>query len=339
MDTHYLKGTIMQHNKPIDLLGFGNTIVDIEYRVDEAMLNTLGIAKGSMTLINANQKQNLMDQLPQAVHKCSGGSVANSLYAASLFGLSTYHIGVIGNDDLAEFSKNDYNSNNIQHSFEELGVNGDSGCCLVLITPDGERTMLTYLGVSSSFQLNDHFYAIIPQAKVLFIEGYLLADDNVFDLLKNTIIPIAKNNDTKIAFTLSDAGLVGFFKDRFREFLALKCDLIFANLTEAKNISTLDSISDMHSFFDSIANEVIITDGQDGAYTLLNNQLTHHTTAALKAVDTTGAGDSFAGTYIAQRLQNKSIEESCTLANQAAGIVISNYGARPIAFSNEFSNA
>lgn len=339
MDTHYLKGTTMQHNKPIDLLGFGNTIVDIEYRVDEALLNTLGIAKGSMTLIDANQKQTLMAQLPQSVHKCSGGSVANSLYAASLFGLSTYHIGVIGNDYLAEFSKNDYNSNNIQHSFEELGVNGDSGCCLVLITPDGERTMLTYLGVSSSFQLNDHFYAIIPQAKVLFIEGYLLADDNVFDLLKNTIIPIAKNNDTKIAFTLSDAGLVGFFKDRFREFLALKCDLIFANLTEAKTISTLDSVSDMHSFFDSIANEVIITDGQDGAYTLLNNQLTHHTTSPLKAVDTTGAGDSFAGTYIAQRLQNKSIEESCTLANQAAGIVISNYGARPIAFSNEFSNA
>lgn len=339
MDTHYLKGTTMQHNKPIDLLGFGNTIVDIEYRIDEALLNTLGIAKGSMTLIDANQKQTLMAQLPQAVHKCSGGSVANSLYAASLFGLNTYHIGVIGNDDLAEFSKNDYNSNNIQHSFEELGVNGDSGCCLVLITPDGERTMLTYLGVSSSFQLNDHFYAIIPQAKVLFIEGYLLADDNVFDLLKNTIIPIAKNNDTKISFTLSDAGLVGFFKDRFREFLALKCDLIFANLAEAKTISTLDSVSDMHSFFDSIANEVIITDGQDGAYTLLNNQLTHHTTAALKAVDTTGAGDTFAGTYIAQWLQNKSIEESCTLANQAAGIVISNYGARPIAFSNEFSNA
>ena len=339
MGTYYLKGIIMQHNKPIDLLGFGNTIVDIEYRVDEAVLNTLGIAKGSMTLIDLNQKQTIMNQLPQAVHKCSGGSVANSLYAASLFGLNTYHLGVIGNDDLAEFSKNDYDNNNIKHSFNELAIEGDSGCCLVLITPDGERTMLTYLGVSSAFKLNNHFDVIIPQASILFIEGYLLADDNVFDLLKNTIIPIAKKNDTKIAFTLSDAGLVGFFKDRFNEFLALKCDFIFANLAEAKTISSHESITAIQSFFESIATESIITDGQNGAYTLLHNELTHHTTSALKAVDTTGAGDSFAGTYIAQRLQNKGVVESGKRANKAAGIVISNYGARPVAFSKEFTNA
>ncbi|MEK9726817.1 MAG: adenosine kinase [Candidatus Margulisiibacteriota bacterium] len=319
----------MQSNKTIDLISIGNTITDLEFHVDESKLNALGIKKGSMNLIDHNKKSELISTLGSPVHQCSGGSAANSLFVANRFNLSTYHMGVIGNDPLADFTKSDYNSLNIQHSFNLTEVEGDSGCCLVLITPDGERTMMTYLGVSSQFQIGDHFDSIISEAKLILIEGYLLADDNVNELLNSTIIPLAKTHKTQLAITLSDAGLVDFFKSRFKTILDYGFDYVFANLDEAVMISGAQTIDEMIPFFMSVAIETVVTDAQNGAYTLINGTAFHHETTSKQPVDTTGAGDSFAGTYLSQRLTGESIEISGNRANEIASIVISNYGARP----------
>ncbi|MGA0242625.1 MAG: adenosine kinase [Candidatus Marinamargulisbacteria bacterium] len=316
----------MSLNKSIHLTSLGNTIVDLEYRVDEATLTALGIEKGSMSLIDTDKKHQLMSELGDPVHRCSGGSAANSIFVAQQWGLTTHHLGVIGTDELGEFTKNDYAESGILNDFDTTQTDGDTGCCLVLITPDGERSMLTHLGVSADFKPGAYLDNTISRSEWLFIEGYLLANDTVLDLINTTIIPLATQHHTKLILTLSDAGLVTFFKDRFLAFLNHPLAMVFANASEAT------AISGIHSFEPALffnAPETIITDGKNGAKTITKTEIIHHQTTAIAPVDTTGAGDAFAGTYIAQRIQKNTIEISGQTANQLAAIVISHYGARP----------
>lgn len=326
----------MPSNKTIQLLSLGNTIIDLEYRVSDDTLSQLSIEKASMTLIEKDQKDALISKLGTPVHQCNGGSTANSIYVASLFNISTGHLGVIGNDSLGAFAFDDYKKTAIKTSFDDTTVDGDTACCLVLITPDGERTMLTYLGKSAHFPAGNYIETMIGDSNCLFIEGYLLADDHAFNLIKTIVLPTAKATNTKIAFTLSDAGLASFFKERFMFILENKIDYLFANLGEAVTISEKNQLDDILESLATYSDEVVVTDGSKGAYTYANNECITHQTLPLTATDTTGAGDAFAGTYLAQRLQGKSIQESGERSNIIAGTVISNYGARPAELMQHF---
>ena len=337
MEAYYQKGITMQFNKTIDLLSIGNTIVDLEYRVTEEKLNALSVEKGSMTLIEKPAKDELLATLGSPVHQCSGGSTANSIYVASLFGISTGHVGVIGQDDLGAFTKTDYKNSTISTAFETTTVNGDTACCIVLITPDGERSMLTYLGESANFPTGHYINDMITSSRCVFIEGYLVASDHAFELIKSTILPVAAAANTAIAFTLSDAGLVSFFNDRFMTILDHGVDYLFSNLNEAKTISKASNLDDIMIALSRFSNEVIVTDGSTGAYSFTDNTTTVHPTVALTAIDTTGAGDAFAGTYLAQRLTDIAIDTAGKKANELAGTVISNYGARPAELTHHFS--
>lgn len=218
----------MPSHKRFDLVSFGNTIVDMEYRVSDSLLRDLGIKKGSMTLIDQQKRNKIQASLGRNVHLCNGGSAANSLFVSKQLGLNVHHLGVIGSDHLSQFVIEDYQASDIHQSFGQTKIDGDTGCCLVLITPDGERTMLTYLGVSNQFKLENALLQVIADTKQLFIEGYLVADDHCYDLICNHIIPYAKTHHVDIAFTLSDAGLISFFHDRFHAITQMNLDIIFA---------------------------------------------------------------------------------------------------------------
>lgn len=337
MGQYYLKGIIMPLTKQIDLVSVGNTIVDLEYKVSDEKLTELNLEKGSMNLIDKIRRDELQASLGDNVHLCNGGSAANSLFVAKLMGLNVHHLGIIGDDPLARFVIEDYNASGISHSFETTRISGDTGCCFVLITPDGERTMLTYLGVSNQFKTTDFMINHIENAKHLFIEGYLVADDDSFELIKSDIIPMAKSHHTKLVFTLSDAGLISFFKERFDALIHLGFDIIFCNFQEAEAISGKSTLEELQAYFSKLSNEVIITDGEKGAYIIQNETLTHCSTTSITPVDTTGAGDSFAGSYLALRNDNASIETAGKKANDISGFVISNFGARPLELTHKLS--
>lgn len=324
----------MPSHKPIDLVSFGNTIVDMEYKVSESTLKDLGIEKGSMTLIDQQKRNELHASLGDNVHLCNGGSAANSLFVSKQLGLNVHHLGVVGSDHLSQFVIEDYQAIGIHQSFDQTKIDGDTGCCLVLITPDGERTMLTYLGVSNQFKSVDALLPFIADAKQLFIEGYLVADDHCYDLICNHIIPTAKTQHTDIAFTLSDAGLISFFHDRFHAILQMKLDIIFCNFQEASTLSKSNNIHDIQLFFAPLAKETIVTDGKNGAHIIHSTGMIHCPTTPIQPIDTTGAGDAFAGTYLAQKSQATSIEISAKKANEISSVVISNFGPRPLALVN-----
>ena len=325
----------MQSTKKIDLLSFGNTIVDMEYKVADDQLRNLGIEKGSMTLIDKIKRDELHQSLGDNVHLCSGGSAANSLFVAKQLGLNVHHFGVIGTDSLSRFVLEDYNASGIHQSFNQTQKEGDTGSCLVLITPDGERTMLTTLGVSNQFKSTDAIHPLISNAHQLFIEGYLVSDDRCYERITTDIIPFAKSNQTQLVFTLSDAGLISFFKERFSTLIQLGLDIVFCNFQEARTLSDATSIDDMATFFSPLTKETIVTDGQNGAHVITNDAVIHCPTQEIDPVDTTGAGDAFAGTYLAQRRQSIGIDAAGKKANDISTLVISHFGARPLALTHE----
>ena len=317
----------MQQNN--QLLTIGNTIVDMEYQVSEETLTELGIDKGSMTLIDAEKKQTLQNELSDNAHLCSGGSAANTLYIAKKLGIQGHHLGVIGTDTLGDFTLSDYNTEQLGHSFNTTQKDGDTGCCIVLITPDGERTMLTYLGVSTQFPQNFNPTDLISSTKLLLIEGYLLADDTCYNLLINTIIPTAQSNNINIGLTLSDSFLIGLFKERYLTILNKGLQFLFCNFDEAKALSNTSTLQDTSTFFTQHVTETIITDGSNGAHIITKTDTTTCATTPVTPIDTTGAGDSFAGTYLAERFKEKDITTAATTANNIATLVVSHMGARP----------
>ncbi len=321
----------MQSQKTIDLLSIGNTIVDMEYNISDERLHSLGVEKGAMMLIDAARKNELIEELGPKVHLCNGGSVANSLFVAHHMGLTGHHHGVVGNDDLGTFVMDDYQNQGISASFSDTMVSGDTGCCLILITPDGERSMLTYLGVSSQFSASTDLTPLVQASRSVFLEGYLVADDACFDTILLPILSTAAAHATSIILTLSDAGLASFFSKRFNNLLNAHIDILFCNHQEALALSGEKTIPNAQTFFEPTVNETVITDGPHGAYIFHKSTSYHVPTSAIQPTDTTGAGDAFAGAYITKRLKGHPIELSATTAHDAARHVISNYGARPSA--------
>lgn len=324
----------MPSNKSIDVLGVGNTIVDLEYHVHEDQLTTLQVEKGRMMLIDRAKKEALMHTLGIPIHRCSGGSVSNSVFVAGQFGQRGHHLGVVGSDELGQFTQNDYLAQGIGHSFDTTSVEGDTACCLVLITPDGERTMLTYLGVSADFSKVVNHETILRDAKTIMIEGYLLADDTAFSSIESVIYPVCRDAGANVALTLSDAGVVGYVRDRFLTLLAPPIDFLFCNQSEAQALSRATDPDHVVAFFrDHAIGEVVITDGARGVTVITETEGIQVPTSPVKAVDTTGAGDAFAGAYIANRHQMVPIHEACVAAHRVAGMVVGHYGARPDALT------
>ncbi len=311
------------------ICGVGNALVDSEYKVSDDEVTKLKLSKGCMELNDENNHVTLskyLRDLHGVVKMMPGGSVANSLYTLSQFKVNTSFIGKVSDDEIG---------NTFIESLQEVGMNidimrvnkGITGECLVLITPDHERTMYTHLGVSSELRTEDINPEIIKSSEYLLIEGYLVTSEETKNVA-SYCLDIATKNRIKKIITLSDPNVIKFFRDSMMELLEKKFDIIFCNKQEALNISMSQNINDSVTFLKNYANEIVITAGSDGAYVISNNQSIHEVSKKINPVDLTGAGDMFLAAYMFAKSNDKNLSDCIKFANLCSGQIIQTYGAK-----------
>jgi sugar/nucleoside kinase (ribokinase family) len=255
-----------------------------------------------------------------------GGSVANSLYALAQFGENVSFTGRVSKDNVGATFEESLKFVGMHSAIKQV-ESGTTGECIVLITPDYERTMYTYLGVSSDLSKEDISKDVILKSEYILIEGYLVTSENTNTVAKYCL-DIAHEHNIKKVITLSDPNVVKFFKDNMLELINKNFDIIFCNQQEAYNISSSDDINDSIKFLSDFSNEIVITSGDKGAYVYYDGKITHVKTENVTPVDLTGAGDMFLAAYLLSKRNNKSITESIKFANKCAGRIIQKYGAK-----------
>ncbi len=315
--------------KKILICGIGNALVDSEYKVSEEEITKLNLTKGCMELNDKENHIKLSSRLKKthgAVKMMPGGSVANSLYTLSQFGADVSFIGRVSDDTTGNTFINSLENTGVKVNINQVD-NGITGECLVLITPDHERTMYTHLGVSSELNVNDIDQAVIEESEYLLVEGYLVTSEETNNVA-NYSIDIATKHGVKKIITLSDPNVVKFFRDNILELLNKSFDIIFCNQQEALNISMADNIDNAIDFLKKYAHEIIITCGEDGAYVAIGSEKLYESPDRVKPVDLTGAGDMFLAAYIFAKISNKPVADRIKFANKCSGNVIQRYGAK-----------
>lgn len=312
------------------IYGIGAALVDTEIDVTDSDFEQLGITKGQMTLVDAVRQQELVDYLSgHLTHskRASGGSAANSIIAASYFGAKAFYSCKVARDDNGSFYLNDMDAAGVACNVYDHVGDGVTGKCLVLITPDAERTMLTHLGISETLcrQALDH--GAISRAQYAYIEGYLVTSPTgraaAIELRE-----AAEQHGVKTALSLSDPGMVQFFGDGLREMIGQGVDLLFCNELEAQGFTGTSDTAAAAEALKRYAKTFAITCGARGALVFDGREL--HTIAAhpVKAVDSNGAGDMFAGAFLYAITHGYSFVDAGRLASRAAAEVVSSYGPR-----------
>ena len=315
--------------KKILVCGIGNALVDSEYRVSEEEITQLNLTKGCMELNDEQNHIKLSSRLREThgtVKMMPGGSVANSLYTLSQFGTGVSFIGRVSDDSTGDAFINSLKNTGVQVNINQVD-NGITGECLVLITPDHERTMYTHLGVSSELDLNDINQAVIKDSEYLLVEGYLVTSEETKNVA-NYSLDIATKHGVKKIITLSDPNVVKFFRDNVLELLNKSFDIIFCNKQEALNISMTDNINDAMDFLKKYAHEIIVTCGEDGAYVTVGSEKVHELPDKVKPVYLTGAGDMFLAAYLFAKVCDRSLADRIKFANKCSGNIIQRYGAK-----------
>lgn len=314
----------------VELFSIGNALVDQEFLVDDAFLLQANLAKGTMQLCDADQQKALVQQLAQsAVHKgqASGGSAANTTVAFSALGGTSFYACRVGNDALASFYLKDLNENNVQIAQKSLSQ-GQTGTCLVLITPDSERTMYTYLGITAELTQQQIDFSALSTAKWLYIEGYLATSPTAQDAVAQAR-QIAKAHGVQIAISLSDPAMVQYAKSGLDALIADGVDLLFCNEQEALMYTQQATLEEASTALLQLAQTVVITLGSKGALICQQGQNAQLVAGQqVDAIDTNGAGDAFAGAFLYAVTQQKTLADAATLGNKVASQVVSQFGPR-----------
>ncbi len=316
--------------KQYHIYGIGAGLVDTEIQVDDAFLAQMGVEKGLMTLVDEARQHALMDHLKDhLVHskRASGGSAANSVIAASYFGAKAFYTCRVANDDNGEFYLDDMLKAGVKCASQGLRPSGITGKCLVLITPDAERTMNTFLGVSETLSVSDLDHEALAASEYLYMEGYVVTSPTgraaAIEARK-----IAESKGVKTAISLSDPGIVAYFKDGLREMIGQKVDLLFCNKAEAMEWTGAETLPQAIDELKKVARSFAITLGAEGSLVFDGASLFDVPGHAVKAVDTNGAGDMFAGAFLYAITHGKNFEQAALLANAAAAEVVSRFGPR-----------
>jgi sugar/nucleoside kinase (ribokinase family) len=311
-----------------DVAGLGNAIMDVIAAVDDSFLLQHGIAKGAMTLIDEFRAQELHKALGDSVQE-AGGSAANTMAGLASLGARAVFLGKVRNDDLgARFGK----------SLKALGVDfttapaaggSSTASSMIAVTPDGQRSMNTYLGACREMTPGDVDESEIAAAKILYIEGYLWDTDAAKEASRKAM-RAAKKANAKVALSLSDSFCVGRFREEFLGLMANDLDILFANEDEAKSLFETEDFGLVVEKMKAWGGLAAITRSAQGCVVIKGNE--HHAVPAhpvAKVVDTTGAGDLFAAGFLYGLTHGKSLAECGRLGGLAAAEVISHYGARP----------
>ncbi len=317
-------------SKQYHIYGIGAALVDTEITLTDADLTTMAVAKGVMTLVNEERQQQLIDYLQNhlvASHKASGGSAANSIIAASYFGSNNFYSCKVANDDNGQFYLNDIKAAGVTTPTHITPPAGITGKCLVMITPDAERTMNTFLGISETLSVNELDPAAIAASHFVYIEGYLVTSPTgraaAIELRQQ-----AEANNTKTALSLSDPAMVQFFRDGLVEMIGAGVDLIFCNKDEAIGFTQTQNIEEAAEALKQYCKQFAITCGGDGALVFDGKELITVTATPVKAIDTNGAGDMFAGAFLHAINHGKDFKTAAAFANRAAAKVVAQFGPR-----------
>lgn len=311
-----------------DIYAIGNALVDMEYEVSVQDLEHLHIDKGVMTLVDEEHQTRIMNHLRERPHqRGSGGSAANSVIALCQLGGSGYYACRVADDALGQFYMRDLIAGGVAVRGGTWHERGDTGRCVVLVTPDSDRTMCTYLGVSSHLSPHEIDHDALTTAKWFYTEGYLVTSDSARAAAIEARTAAAAAG-VRTALSLSDPNMVRFFKPGLLEMIGPGVDLIFANEDEAMGMAGTDSLEDAVAYLKTIAREFAITRGPNGALIWNGNDLLEVPAVPVKPVDTVGAGDMFAGAFLYGLSQGWSHQRAAELAAAAAARLVTSLGPR-----------
>ena len=306
------------------ILGIGNAIVDVICKVDDNFIAQNSLTKGTMKLIfDENEFKTLLSNL-KIEKTISGGSVANSIVGLSQLGDKVGFVGKISDDELGASYENGLKSENVEFFYSKKKEEIPTGTCLILVTPDSERTMCTFLGIAGKINENDIDADIIKKSEMIFLEGYLWdvgEPKKAFDK--------AINSANKVAMSLSDQFCVDRHKPHFLELVKNKLDITFSNEQEIMSLIDAKDFSEVVNFGKELKKLLVITRGEKGAIFINGDEVVENGVKEnLKIVDLTGAGDLFAAGFLHGHINNLSIKESLSKGTEMASKIIQQIGAR-----------
>ena len=309
-----------------DVYGVGNALVDIQAQITDATLERLRFTKGIMTLVDEETQRRVLAELEGVpIHRCAGGSAANTVIGVADFGGRAAYAGKVGADEIGRFCLEDMRQVGV--AIEVPPAAGDSGTCVILITADAQRTMLTHLGVSATLSPADIDEEEIRQAKYVYIEGYLFAGSDTRAAALHAI-ELARRNGVKVAFTVSDPFLIQHHRDEFWQLIQGPVDLLFCNLEEARSLTEMQDPIDCAQEIHRHAENVALTLGPDGSILMHEGQAIPIESVPVDAVDTTGAGDMYAAGLLYGITNGLSWKQAGHLASHAAARIVAQLGAR-----------
>jgi sugar/nucleoside kinase (ribokinase family) len=311
------------------LYAIGNALVDTEYEVSDAQLQAAGVEKRHMTLIDAARRTELLKHvLSVASHRTGGGSAGNTVVALAQFGGKAFYSCRVADDELGDFYTKDLLSHGVATNLTHTKApSGQTGSCMVMVTPDAERSMSTFLGATADIDETALHPHDIVKAQVYYMEGYLAASPTgLAAAVKGRAI--AKAAGVKLATTLSDMSMINFCRTGLDAMVGNDLDFLFCNEEEAQVWCGSKDMAMMCQQLGRQAHTVCLTRSAKGCLVIEAGQITEVPAAQVKAIDTNGAGDMFAGAFLYAVTHGYSHAQSAWLANQAAGQVVSQYGNR-----------
>ncbi len=314
-------------NKIIDLIGLGNAIVDIIVNIEDEFLEINNLDKGSMNLISSDQSQTMLENC-KVIKQISGGSSANTVVCLAELGNDVQFIGRVKNDQFGDFFATDIKKSKTIFNTPPTQEGAPTAHSIILITPDAQRTMCTYLGASVEFEPKDIDFSVLKESKYLYLEGYLWDSE----LAKNAFLKaaqIAKQSNTKIILSLSDSFCVDRHRESFLELIDEYVDIVFCNESEVLSLFKKDKLASCQGDLSSLCELVVVTLGSNGSLIINNNDI--EVIKSLnkgKIIDTTGAGDIYAGGFIHGLINNYSLKKCGDIGSICAGYIITQLGSR-----------
>ncbi len=307
------------------ILGIGNAIVDVICKVDDIYLTNHELTKSTMKLVDEIEFKNLLSTL-NIENTVSGGSVANSIVGLSQLGNEVGFIGKVNDDDLGQKYEDGLKKENVNYLYSKKIEELSTGTCLILITPDSERTMCTFLGTAGKINEDDVDINSVKNSEIIFLEGYLWDEGEPKSAFNKAI-----QNSKKVAMSLSDLFCVERHKSNFLDLVKNKLDITFANEQEITSLISAKNFNEVISFSKQLEKLIIITRGENGSIAINKDQVIESECLKnLNIVDLTGAGDLFAAGYLHGHINNLTIKESLEKGTELSSKVIQQIGARLI---------
>ena len=314
-----------------DISALGNALVDTQYKVSYEFLASVGLEADSMTLASAEEQAPIIEKLiemgAESISDC-GGSATNSLVAAANYGSKCHHVCRVSDDEDGRKYIESLRSAGVHH----IGISSENsevptGKCLILVTPDAKRTMSSMLGVSAFLGSADIDYEVVENSKIFYIEGYMVTSDDNFNAVIS-VLEHLKNKNTIKALSLSDAGIVHGFKEKFDQIVSYGVDMIFCNDDEAVAFSGADNLEEAINFYKDKPYMTVITKGGDGSVVVKDGEEIHADAQKITPIDTNGAGDMFAGSFMHAYLQDNDLKTCAEFSNFASSKIVETFGPR-----------